>query len=98
MKLDQLLGFQWDSGNLEKNWLKHRITNLEAEQVFFNKPLVISEDSKHSSQKEQRFVVLGQTHQQKLLTIVFTTRHKYIRIISARPMSSKERTFYETTT
>ena len=39
----KLTGFQWDNGNVEKNWLKHGVTNAESEQVFFNDPLVIAE-------------------------------------------------------
>ena len=40
-KLLQITGFQWDQGNLEKNWLKHGVSPLECEQVFFNQPLVV---------------------------------------------------------
>ncbi|MFA6475272.1 MAG: BrnT family toxin [Patescibacteria group bacterium] len=93
-----IIGFQWDDGNLEKNWLKHHITNAEAEQVLFNKPLVIAEDQIHSSTQEQRWVALGQTNTKEFLTIIFTIRKQYIRIISARSMSKKERNAYEKNT
>jgi len=33
-------GFEWDEGNLLKNWEKHRVSATEIEQVFFNRPLV----------------------------------------------------------
>ena len=33
-----VIGFQWDDGNADKNWKRHRVTQAEAEQVFFNKP------------------------------------------------------------
>ena len=36
--------FDWDGGNSEKNWLRHRVTQSECEQVFFNRPLVTTED------------------------------------------------------
>jgi uncharacterized DUF497 family protein len=32
--------FDWDGGNAEKNWLRHRVSQAECEQVFFNRPLV----------------------------------------------------------
>ena len=54
------MGFEWDSGNIEKIWLKHRVSSPECEQVFFNRPLVVAEDVKHS-QKEKRYYALGQT-------------------------------------
>lgn len=31
-------GFQWDKGNSEKNWLKHKVLKFECEQVFFKDP------------------------------------------------------------
>jgi len=35
-------------GNSLKSWLKHRVTEGEAEQVFFNEPLLLVIDEKHS--------------------------------------------------
>jgi uncharacterized protein len=88
------IGFEWDISNETKNWKKHAVTKWECEQVFFNKPLLIYEDKKHS-QKENRAYVLGQTDQGRKLFIVFTIRNRRLRIISARSMSKKERAFYE---
>lgn len=88
-------GFQWDDGNKDKNWIRHRVTFSEAEEVFFQKPLIIQADAKHSSLTERRYVAMGQTRTQRLLTIIFTVRKNYIRIISALSMSYKERQAYE---
>ena len=41
-------GFEWDHGNITKNWDKHDVTAIECEQIFFNKPLIVKRDSKHS--------------------------------------------------
>ena len=71
LNLDHLVGFDWDEGNKEKNWDKHKVDYTECEQVFFNKPLIISEDIKHSSQ-EQRYYALGQSDISRTLFIVFT--------------------------
>ena len=92
-ELDNIEGFQWDEGNIEKNRLKHKVLNFECEQVFFNEPLIIAEDIKHS-QKEKRWYVLGRTDLNRKLFIVFTIRNKLIRIISARDMTKKERKIY----
>jgi uncharacterized DUF497 family protein len=89
------LGFDWDVSNLEKNWVKHQVTPFECEQIFFNQPLVVAEDVKHS-QSETRYYVLGRTDAGRHLFIAFTIRRKFIRIISARDMSRKERKIYGT--
>ena len=92
--LSKLEGFDWNRGNIKKNWAKHKVNAKEAEEVFFNKPLLISFDQKHSK-KEKRFRILGKTNKKRKLFISFTLRNKKIRIISARDMSKKERRKYE---
>ncbi|MBI1742880.1 BrnT family toxin [Candidatus Acetothermia bacterium] len=87
-------GFQWDEGNAEKNWIKHNVSRTECEEVFFNEPLLIAVDLKHSD-AEPRFYVLGQTDEEHPLFMVFTIREKLIRVISARSMSRRERKEYE---
>lgn len=87
-------GFDWDEGNREKSWKRHGITASETEEVFFNEPLIISEDRAHS-ETEERWHCLGRTNDNKKLFISFTLRHGRIRVISARTMSRNERTHYE---
>ena len=87
-------GFEWDEGNLLKNWEKHDVSAPECEQIFFNKPLITSHDEKHS-QQEARFFALGQTDTGRLLFVVFTIRNNLIRVISVRDMNRKERKVYE---
>ena len=87
-------GFDWSGGNAEKNWKRHRVTPLEAEQVFFNTPLLCGADPKHS-QGECRFFVLGQTEEGRELFIAFTLRGRRLRVVSARDMSRKERRVYK---
>lgn len=91
--LERVVGFDWDEGNKQKNWVKHQVDYTECEQVFFNKPLLISEDIKHSSQ-EQRYYALGQSDIGRTLFLVFTVRNNKIRVISARDQSKKERMIY----
>ena len=92
--LSEATGFDWDEGNLLKNWEKHEVSHLEAEQVFFNEPLIVIENSKHSLE-ESRWYVLGRTNGSRKLMIVFTIRGDKIRVISSRDMSRKERNIYE---
>ncbi|MCA1959367.1 MAG: BrnT family toxin [Desulfomonile sp.] len=89
-KLSQCRGFERDEGNADKNWIKHKVSRLECEQVFFNLPLVVGGDPKHS-QMEGRYFALGQTNTGRELFVVFTVRGDRIRVISARDMNSKER-------
>ncbi len=93
-ELDNIKGFQWDKGNIEKNRLKHKVLNFECEQVFFNDPLIVADDIKHSQNKKRRYV-LGRTDLNRKLFIVFTIRNNLIRIISARDMTKKERKIYD---
>jgi uncharacterized protein len=90
---DKCEGFQWDPGNSNKNLIKHSVTNPECEQVFFNQPMIVVDDTKHS-EKENRWFLLGRTDQDRFLFIVFTIRQELIRVISARDMNKKEREIY----
>lgn len=93
-KLRQCEGFDWDEGNSDKNWEKHKVSRLESEQVFFNDPFVVYMDEKHS-QKEARYLVMGVTNKGRTLTLILTLRmNKLIRVISARDMSKNERRAY----
>ena len=87
-------GFEWDEGNLEKNWELHRVPFWEAEEIFFNEPLVITPDREHSEQ-EARYLALGRTDSGRLLFISFTVRRSLIRVISARNMTRREVRTYE---
>ena len=93
---DRIAGFEWDYGNRRKNADKHDVSSAEAESIFFNDPLIVAGDEKHS-RSEQRFNALGQTTEQRLLHVTFTLRRSgtLIRVISARDMNQKERKIYE---
>lgn len=88
------LEFEWDKGNINKNFTKHRINNEEAEQVFLDEKSVFSEDSKHSK-TENRYQIIGKSENNKLLNVIFTIRNKKIRIISVRSANKKEKRLYE---
>ena len=90
---EQFSGFQWDKGNIDKNLIKHNVENWECEQVFFNRPLLVLENSKHSV-SEVRWAAFGKTDTDRFLVVIFTKRNDLIRIISARDMNNRERKFY----
>ncbi len=91
-----VVGFDWDAGNERKSVDKHGVSRAEAEQPFFNKPLLVFQDDRHSVD-EPRFHVLGRTNAMRRLHVTFTLSRKntLIRVISARDMSVKERAVYE---
>lgn len=79
-----MVGFDWDIGNARKSVDKHGVRQAEAEQVFFNQPLLILSDNAHSGQ-EPRYQALGSTDGARTLHITFTLRihaaEKLIRVI-----------------
>ena len=93
--LNGVTGFDWDNGNERKND-KHGVLMAEAEQIFFNTPLLLLEDESHS-QSEIRLHALGQTDVGRGLHITFTLRQAgtLIRVISARDLHRKERAIYD---
>ena len=92
----RIQGFDWDNGNIDKNLEKHDITQQQADQVFLDPRLLVLDDEKHSGE-EARFHAFGETLDGRRLQISFTLRldRTLVRVISARPMSRKERIRYE---
>jgi uncharacterized DUF497 family protein len=92
----RLEGFDWDEGNSRKSVDKYSVSQAEAEQVFFNDPLLVVEDARHSG-REARFHALGRTDAGSPLHVTFTLRRgeTMVRVVSARPMHRKERLRYE---
>jgi uncharacterized DUF497 family protein len=86
----EFTAFDWDDGNRDKNRTKHGVAWWECEELFFNQPLYVLPDPKHSA-AEPRFYALGITSLNRPLFVVFTMRKSKIRVISAREMSKKER-------
>src|SRR4051812_15157069 len=88
-EIDNVTGFDWDEGNIDKNWYLHQVTDRECEEIFFNVPLIVADDKKHSEQ-ENRSYALGRTDADRWLFIAFAIRNQQIRVISARDMNQKE--------
>jgi uncharacterized protein len=92
----RITGFEWDDGNARKNLQKHEVSQAETEQLFFNEPLLVLADDRHSL-VEARLHALGRTDEGRQLHLTFTLRQEEtkIRVISARSMSRKERLYYD---
>jgi len=93
MELDvprECVGFDCNDANAKKIWIKHGVSRSECEQVFFNRPLVVADDAKHSN-AEIRHYALGATDLGRRLFVVFTARGDRIRVVTARDMSRRER-------
>ncbi|MBB1094225.1 BrnT family toxin [Rhodopseudomonas palustris] len=93
--LSRIVGFDWDEGNASKSTQKHGVSRSEAEQVFSNSPLLLLGDLSHSA-AEPRYHAYGKNDAGRLIQISFTLRQDgtLIRVISARPMSGRERARY----
>jgi uncharacterized DUF497 family protein len=91
--LDGCCGFEWDESNTHKNWDRHRVSPEEAEDIFFNEPLVVRSDVRHS-RREKRYYALGQTSDGRYLFVAFTIRRSLVRVISVRDMNLREREAY----
>ncbi len=92
--LPKVLRFNWDRNNIDKNRQKHDILPKEAESVFINEEAIVFADVKHS-EREDRFVILGRSQEQRNLFIIFTFREEKIRVVSVRRMHRKEVEKYE---
>jgi uncharacterized DUF497 family protein len=93
--LTRVVGFDWDAGNARKSE-RHGVTQVEAEDVFFDPRLLLVPDPRHS-QEEPRLHALGETSVGRRLHVTLTLRAEgtLIRVISARDMHRKERVVYE---
>lgn len=85
-------GFDWDVGNARKSADRHAVSQAEAEQAFFNAPLLVVEDRRHS-QDEPRWHALGRTDDDRRLHVTFRLRGggRLIRVISACDTGRNER-------
>lgn len=88
------LRFEWDARKAAANRTRHRVSFDEAATVFGDPLGRLTDDPRHSA-GEERFVLLGQSRQRRLLVVMFTERGQAIRLISARKATPRERRTYE---
>lgn len=86
--------FEWDENKAQNNIKKHGISFEEASTVFGDSLSLTISDPLHSM-NEERFIIIGMSHQNRLLIVVHTERSDTIRIINARLTTRRERRYYE---
>ena len=88
--------FEWDPRKERRNKQKHGVGFDEASTVFADTLSITIPDPDHSND-EERWVIIGCSHRQRLLVVVHMDQDEAetIRIISARPADPDERREYE---
>jgi uncharacterized protein len=86
--------FEWDLKKARRNLGTHGLSFDEASTAFRD-PLSVTINDPLHSEDEERFVLIGQSHQKRLLVVVHTEQGNRIRIISARLATKKEKLRYE---
>lgn len=89
-----MLHFEWDPNKAKMNMAIHGISFDEASTAFKDPISLTIYDPLHS-EKEDRFVLIGNSYKNRLLIVVHTERGDKIRIISARKATKNERRYYE---
>lgn len=88
------LDFEWDDEKAESNLRKHQVSFAEAATVFGD-PLARTFYDPDQSFGEDRFITIGLSRSGSLLVVAHTDRSDWIRIISARRATRRERKSYE---
>lgn len=86
--------FEWDNEKAEANFKKHDVNFVEAQTVWQDLFFVDFYDASHLIE-ENRFLIIGESFNNRLLIVSYTERENTIRIISARELTPKERRDYE---
>ena len=89
-----LITFEWDEGNMHKSVTKHGITNYEAESAFLDESHIIFPS--YNKLGESRYLCIGKSSTDKIITNVFCYRNDKIRIISSRKSRENEKASYQT--
>ncbi len=88
--------FDWDAAKAAANLRKHGVSFAEAETAFYDDYAKVLPDPDHSSDEEDRFLLLGLSSALRVLIVVHCLREagSVIRLISARRATRTERAQY----
>ena len=86
--------FEWDKNKASLNLSKHGVSFEEAKTVFED-PLYVDFYDPDHSEEEERYLIVGESNQGRLLIVSYTERGNIIRLISARETTQTERAIYE---
>jgi uncharacterized DUF497 family protein len=88
------LSVEWDPEKAEANRRKHGVSFEEAATVLGD-PLSATLPDPDHSEREERVLILGRSAAGRFLIASVTERSDRVRLISARPMTPRERRSYE---
>lgn len=83
--------FEWDPAKARENLGKHGVSFEEASTVFDDPDALDAPDLIYAG----RFVLIGRSHESRVLFVVHAERGERVRIISARKASPVQRKKYE---
>jgi uncharacterized protein len=86
--------FEWDPKKAAANFVKHGIDFVAAIAVF-DDPNCVIEDSSRPEHGEVRQIAIGKLLDGRIVTVVFTDRGDFRRIISVRTARRYERRKYD---
>lgn len=86
--------FEWSSNKAKTNLSKHRVSFEEAKTVF-DDPLYVDFYDPDHSDDEERYIIIGQSEEHRLLVVSYTERRSSVRLISAREATQMEKDAYE---
>jgi uncharacterized protein len=86
--------FEWDPIKAKLNLWKHGVSFEEASTALLDPLSKTGPDVDHSVD-EHRFITFGMSARHRLLVVSYTETDEAIRLISARPATSREREIYE---
>ena len=88
--------FMWNKNKAKINLEIHKVSFELACRIFNDPALYVLLDDGNSTPEEDRFVCIGNIGDGvTILSVAMTERQPYIRIISARKATRKERSKYE---
>jgi uncharacterized DUF497 family protein len=90
--------FEWDSKKEQMNIKKRKVTFEQASYVFSD-PFSLSMYDPDHSEDEDRYILIGKSQNEVILTVVHTFRDsnglEIVRVISARKATKKENKTYQ---
>lgn len=86
--------FEWDTDKARSNLMKHVVSFEEATTVF-DDPLYVDFFDPDHSDDEERYIMVGQSQQGRLIVVSYTERSSGVRLISARVATRREKDAYE---
>ncbi len=89
-----LIEFEWNEDKAKANLSKHGISFNEATTVF-NDPFYVDFYDPDHSDDEDRYIMIGESQQRRLLIVSYTERRHKTRLISAREATKGEKETYE---